>query len=242
MRWSDPLLPKLPEEPIAIRRVESASPIRFATVARLLIILEDDRACVFKVDSRNMQPVQSNYVYPVACASATGEPMAILDANLVQRRWQLTIAAEIVGAMDAAMEQLVAYLTQRRQFGRSLASFQSLQHRLSELAVSVECSRILMREAAWQDEDELAASAACYAARAARQVCLEAHQLSGARGFTHEFGLHRATLRLQLLSLEAGGMSRHASVAAMKRWSAGPRLTVSEIAERNGAGSLAAPV
>lgn len=237
-----PLLAEIPDEPVAIQREGAVTPVRFAATAPLLIVLGKDRASVYRVDPRSARPVASNYVYPVACPASAGKPLTILPADKVQRRWQLAISAEIVGAMDAAMEKLISYLTERRQFGQRLASFQALQHRLSELAVSVECSRILLREAAWRDSDELAASAACYAVGAARQVCLEAHQLSGARGFTHEFGLYHATLRLQLLSLEAGGGSQHAVVSAMERWSPAPQLVGCDIDDRNAASSLKVPV
>jgi alkylation response protein AidB-like acyl-CoA dehydrogenase len=60
--------------------------------------------------------------------------------------------------------------------------------------------------------------AAYYAADAARKMCLEAHQLSGAQGFTLEAGLYAWTLRLHALSLEAGGARWHAAVAAAEIW------------------------
>jgi alkylation response protein AidB-like acyl-CoA dehydrogenase len=144
--------------------------------------------------------------------------LGIWQAALVLRRWQLALAGEILGTMSGALDHLVTYLTGRRQFGRELGSFQAVQHRLAELAVTLEALRCLALEAAWADSDELAAGAAAYAANAARTTCLEAHQLSGAMGFTLESGLYTWTLRLQALSVEAGGSQFHALVAAASHW------------------------
>jgi alkylation response protein AidB-like acyl-CoA dehydrogenase len=238
-----PLLAEFPADPVALQQEGAQGPVRFGAQAATLIVLGDERASVYRVDPCQAQPVKSNYGYPVAClVPGKAGPVGILPAALVRRRWQLAISAEIVGAMDAAMGKLVEYLTHRRQFGRRLGSFQAIQHRLSELAVSVESTRILLREAAWRDDGELAATTACYAVTAARQVCLEAHQLSGARGFTLEFGLHQATLRLQLLSLEAGGGSQHAAIVALERWSPAPQLVGCGVVERNTAQPLKAPL
>jgi alkylation response protein AidB-like acyl-CoA dehydrogenase len=122
--------------------------------------------------------------------------------------------------MDATLKHLVGYLSQREQFGRKLGAFQAVQHRLSELSVLRESSRWLSREAGWLDEDETAALAAAFSTKAARRFCWEAHQLTGARGFTVDFGLYEHTLRLQTLSVEAGSIQAHADDAAQMVWAA----------------------
>jgi hypothetical protein len=214
------LLPESLSGVIALQREGARNPVRFGAQASALVVVGSaGGAEVYRVSPDGGAIVDTGYEYPLGYPGARlGPSLCSLPAAAALRRWQLVIAAEITGAMDAAIGQLVEYLTHRKQFGRSLGAFQAIQHRLAELAASVECARILTREAAWRDGDELAAGAACYAASAARQVCLECHQLSGARGFTLEFGLYKATLRLQALSLEAGGATGHAVDAAGYRW------------------------
>jgi hypothetical protein len=206
--------------PIAIRGTASAAPVRFACCATTLVEVGPLQARSYRVDPRDSRPARSNYGYPRGyCGRDAASPLlGTWPAAFVTRRWHLGIAGEIAGAMAGALDHLVAYLSGRRQFGRELGSFQALQHRLAELAVTLEALRYMALEAAWADTDELAANAAGYAAGAARATCLEAHQLSGARGFTIQDGLHDWTLRLQALSLECGGAARHASVAAASYW------------------------
>ena len=206
--------------PIAIRGKASTAAVRFACCATTLVEVGPMEARSYGVDFRDSRPARSNYGYPRGhCVRDAASPLlGTWPAALVTRRWQLGIAGEIAGAMAGALDHLVAYLSGRRQFGRELGSFQALQHRLAELAVTLEALRYMVLEAAWADTDELAANAAGYAAGAARATCLEAHQMSGARGFTIQDGLHEWTLRLQALSLECGGAARHASVAAASYW------------------------
>ncbi|MDB5986505.1 MAG: hypothetical protein JWR16_1558 [Nevskia sp.] len=214
------LFDQIPQEPIAIQYEGSRVPLRYAASASTLVILGDVEANAYRVDPAKAELAPSNYVYPLAYpAPASGKPIGTWPVAVVRRRWQLALAAEIVGAMSAALAQVVSYLSDRKQFGKRIGSFQAVQHRLAELAVSVECARLLVHEAAWRDDDALAASAACYAATAARQVCLDAHQLSGARGFTLEFKLYLSTLRLQALSLEGRGATQHGACAANEHWS-----------------------
>jgi len=202
----------------AILDPRGEGPVPFGGEADLVIREEGDTAVAYRVDPAKARAAATNYIYPMAIAAAAGEAVARAPAAAVRRRQRLLLAAEAVGALDGALEKLVRYLTEREQFGRPLGAFQALQHRAAELATSVEGARWLMRVAAWTDDDEDAALAAAYAAKAARRMAWDAHQLHGARGFTLAYGLHRHTLRLQYLSVAAGGAGRHAAEAARMRW------------------------
>ncbi len=207
-------------EIIAIQREGRQVPLRFAAQAGLLVVLGVREALVYRVGPGDAEPVKANYGYPFGrfTLPTAQAPIATLSADLVRRRWQTAVAGEIAGAMSGALEHLVQYLSHRRQFGREIAMFQAIQHRLAELAVSLEGVRLLAFEAAWSDSSESAAVAACYAATAAHNMCLEAHQLSGAQGFSIESGLYAWTMRLQSHSVEAGGANWHAAVAASATW------------------------
>jgi len=209
-----------PRRSIAVKRVSEVVPVRFAAQAELLVVLGTAQAEVFELAPADAKPESTHYGYPFARVDAALPRAAIgrFSAELILRRWQLGLAGEMTGALSGALAYLVTYLSQREQFDRKLGAFQAIQHRLSELAVTLEAARHLALEAAWSDGPEAAAMAAYYAADAARKMCLEAHQLSGAQGFTLEAGLHAWTLRLHALSLEAGGARWHAGVAAARIW------------------------
>jgi hypothetical protein len=207
---------------IAVKQANRAVPVRFAAQAELLVVLGPELAEIFELEPGDAKPEVTRYGYPFARVDAALPRAAIarFPAELIRRRWQLGMAGEITGALAGALSYLVAYLSQREQFDRKLGAFQAIQHRLSELAVTLEAARHLALEAAWTDGSGVAAMAAYYAADAARQMCLEAHQLSGAQGFTLDAGLYAWTLRLHALSLEAGGADWHAAVAAGQLWPA----------------------
>jgi alkylation response protein AidB-like acyl-CoA dehydrogenase len=203
----------------AVRDMESEGPFRYAGDATLLIRFEGEAAHAYSVSPDQSRPVKTNYVYPYAIPGpVTGSVVATAPAAAVLRRHRIGISAECIGAMDALLQQLTAYLSTRKQFGRKLGSFQAIHHRLAELAVLLEGSRWLSREAAWLDEDEAAAFAAAYTTKAARRLCWEAHELTGARGFSVDFGMYQHTLRLQALSVEAGSINAHADDAAKMAW------------------------
>jgi hypothetical protein len=208
------------ESLIAVKRTDRPVPVRFAEAAEFLIEVGPEHSHGYRLAPGAAKPVKTNFGYPYGDLSSvmSGDPIGVWPSNLVERRWRLALVGEIVGTMAGALERLVSYLSGRRQFGRAIGSFQGLQHRVAELSVNLECARYLSLHAAWTDTDAAAASAAVYAANAAHVMCLEAHQLSGAQGFTIESGLYRWTLRLQALSVEAGGAEAHSAAAAASIW------------------------
>jgi alkylation response protein AidB-like acyl-CoA dehydrogenase len=213
------LFDRAPTGIATIQDIDSDGPYRYAADATVLIRYEGNRAKAYSISPDRSSAVRTNYVYPFAIPGPVeGAAIADAPASDIRRRHRVGIAAECVGAMDATFNQLVGYLSQREQFGNKLGAFQAVQHRLAELSVLLESSRWLSREAAWLDDDETAALAAAFCTKAARRLCWESHQLTGARGFTLDFGLYHHTLRLQALSVEAGSTQAHADDAARIAW------------------------
>ncbi len=213
--------------PIAITDASSlGSPIRFLGHAQHLVVLAPDSARVLDLASAGVEPVPSNFGYPMG--RLVGAPPAgdVLDAQVARRMrdlWRLSLAVETVGTMEAALRETVEYLKQRRQFGRTIGSFQAVQHRLAECAIHIEGARWLAREAAHHGaKPEPVATAAAFAIAAAERVFGETHQLSGAIGFTREHDLHVWSMRLQALRLELGGARGHRRALAAARWGSAP--------------------
>ncbi|MEV6104056.1 acyl-CoA dehydrogenase family protein [Streptomyces sp. NPDC051940] len=130
-----------------------------------------------------------------ASDTPTPVPAAFAEAGTVAAA---ALAAEAVGAAAEALTATVEYVKVREQFGRTIGSFQAVQHRLADLYVEVEAARSAAYYAAWAAatpgaEDRTAAGplALAQALSAQRTVAGEAIQLHGGIGFTWE---HRVQL------------------------------------------------
>ena len=109
---------------------------------------------------------------------------------------RVEIAAQAVGIAQGALDRAVRYAKEREAFGRRIADFQAISHKLAEMATKVEVARLLTYRAAWLVDagraDPLASSIAkTYAARAAVEVADEAVQVLGGYGYIGEYDVER---------------------------------------------------
>ncbi len=155
----------------------------------------------------------------------------------------LARAMQMAGAADKVLATTVEYSKQRVQFGRSISTFQAIQHMLAELASCV-AATIASAEAASRDADEggLAnggsfsiAAAKTQASDFAQRIAAISHQSMGAMGFTHEHILHHYTRRLWVWRRDFGsesfwGEKIGAAVAKAGPQSLWPSLTSSKYA------------
>ncbi|GAA1876340.1 acyl-CoA dehydrogenase [Pseudonocardia ailaonensis] len=108
-----------------------------------------------------------------------------------------TIGAQAVGIAQGALDQAIAYVKERKQFGQSIADFQGVQFMLADMAMKVEASRQLVYVAASRAERGeknlgfISSAAKCLASDTAMQVTTDAVQLLGGAGFTKDFPLER---------------------------------------------------
>jgi len=211
--------------PVALALAGDSPIVRFGAHARTLLVVDRKAglARIVPLTASDVEPVRSNFGYPMGRVArgleSQGEALAPGSHERLLAWWRVALATEAAGTMRAALGVTTDYLKQRRQFGRSIASFQAVQHRLAECAVMVEGARWLALEAAWRGAPtEAAATAAAYATAAAAHVFLETHQLSGAIGYTREHNLHVFSMRLEALRLELGGVGGHQRSLARARW------------------------
>ncbi|HIF96233.1 MAG TPA: acyl-CoA dehydrogenase [Myxococcales bacterium] len=215
-----------PRGPVALMRAGHSGPVRYAAHARTLLVLDGEAARRIQLAPGVCSKVPSNFGFPMGRVpdeiAAGGETLAPGDGARLQDAWRLGLAAEAVGCMEGALGQTAVYLKERKQFGRAIASFQAVQHRLAECAIQLEASRWLTREAAHtRGASEAIATAAAFALDAAGHVFAETHQLSGAIGFTREHDLHVWSMRLHALRQELGGVGGHRRAVVGQRWGAG---------------------
>ena len=116
--------------------------------------------------------------------------MATLDAG------RIGIAAQAVGIARAAFEAARDYALERRQFGKRLADFQAIQHKLANMSMEIDAARLLVLRAAWlkqagRDHAEAGAKAKLFASEMARRQTAEAIQVFGGYGYTKEFPVER---------------------------------------------------
>jgi len=105
---------------------------------------------------------------------------------------RISLGAGCVGIAQGCLDAAVAYTTERRQFGRSVASFQLVQELLADIAVETEAARLLVwRAAATADRGERYTVEASYAKYFASEVAVRAAnaalQAHGGYGYVDEY-------------------------------------------------------
>ncbi|WP_027215028.1 acyl-CoA dehydrogenase family protein [Burkholderia sp. WSM2232] len=101
-----------------------------------------------------------------------------------------------VGIMRAALEESIAYATQRKQFGKLIAAHQLIAAKIANMAIMVDAARLMCQRVfglidAGVRCDMQASMAKAFATEAAVQVCRDAVQLHGGNGITKEFNVER---------------------------------------------------
>ena len=125
-----------------------------------------------------------------------------VDIGALRLRGALLRAVQMTGAARAVLEATTQYVTERKQFGRTLDHFQAVQHHLVELAAEVVAMRVSAASALQcleiDVQDAVFGIAAAKASISASAYCVAriGHQLHGAMGFAQEHRLGTATTRL----------------------------------------------
>ena len=110
---------------------------------------------------------------------------------------RLNIASCSLGAAQAALEQSLRYVEERKQFGKPLAEFQALQFKLADMLTALTASRQMVRLAAHKlDHQHPEASLYCamgkrFATDQCFELCNEALQLHGGYGYLNDYPLER---------------------------------------------------
>jgi len=127
----------------------------------------------------------------------------------------LLAAAEAVGAAGRLLEDARRYASERRQFGRTIGSYQALRHLLADMYVRQASmwSSVLYAAAALDDDldeaGQAAAVAKAYVARSAREVAHGAMQVFGGIAFTEEHPAHRFLRRIVVREQQFGDAAHH---------------------------------
>ncbi len=126
---------------------------------------------------------------------------------------RLITAATVLGLAERAFDDTLAYVKERKQFGRPIGSFQTIKHRLADLATELECCRLLVYDIAEMvDADpntmlpREASMAKLKITETAKKVALEGMQMMGGYGYSCEYDMERH-VRMALVSTIYAGTS-----------------------------------
>ena len=121
--------------------------------------------------------------------------MATLDGG------RIGIASQALGIAEGALDETVAYVKERKQFGRSISAFQNTQFELAEMKARVDAAKYLVYAAALKKQQAMdgakvrysveAAEAKLVAARTASDVTRRCLQLFGGYGYTRDYPIER---------------------------------------------------
>jgi len=122
---------------------------------------------------------------------------------------RISVAAMGVGLAQGAYDLAYAYAKEREQFGKPISSFQSVQHKLVDMATEIEAARQLVWKAAWEkdlgrDFRRAAAMAKLYSGELSHRAANWALQIHGGYGFMDEYPISRLYRDQKILEIGEG--------------------------------------
>ena len=108
-----------------------------------------------------------------------------------------TIGAQAVGIAQGALDASIAYVKERKQFGKPIGDFQAVQFMLADMAMKIEAARLTVYTAAARAERGepnlgfISSASKCLASDVAMEVTTNAVQLFGGYGYTTDFPVER---------------------------------------------------
>ncbi|WP_127559031.1 acyl-CoA dehydrogenase family protein [Nioella ostreopsis] len=123
---------------------------------------------------------------------------------------RLNIAASALGGAQKALDLTLAYMGERKAFGRTIDSFQALQFKLAEMEVKLQSARTFLRQAAWKldhkshDATKFCAMAKMYVTDASFDVANTCLQLHGGYGYLADYGIEKIVRDLRVHQILEG--------------------------------------
>lgn len=121
---------------------------------------------------------------------------------------QLAVGYELVGASRRMLQLAAEHALERVQFGRPVAKFQAIRHRLAETLVAIEAADAVLGDAWLDPTPQAAGMGKAIAGRAARVAARHCQQVLAGMGFTTEHPFHRYVKRVFVLEQLLGSTRR----------------------------------
>jgi hypothetical protein len=122
---------------------------------------------------------------------------------------RIGVGSQALGIAQGACEASIAHANERRQFGTTIGSFQAIQWKLADMAMTLDAARLMVLRAAWMKDQGLpftkeASMAKVFATEAANRACAEAIQIHGGTGFTAEIDVERRYRDVRVTTIYEG--------------------------------------
>jgi len=123
---------------------------------------------------------------------------------------RLNIAACSLGGAQTALDATLAYMSERKAFGRRLDEFQALQFRLADMEIELQAARTFLRQAAWKldqktpDATKFCAMAKAFATETGSKVADQCLQLHGGYGYLADYGIEKIVRDLRVHQILEG--------------------------------------
>jgi alkylation response protein AidB-like acyl-CoA dehydrogenase len=131
------------------------------------------------------------------------DSLRILDGG------RISIAALSVGTAQGAYEAALKYSKQRKQFGRFISEFQTIQNKLADMATEIDAARLLTYRSGWMKDQgqrvtKESAMAKLFASEIAVRVTNEALQIHGGNGFMKDYPVEKFYRDVKLCTIGEG--------------------------------------
>jgi alkylation response protein AidB-like acyl-CoA dehydrogenase len=201
-------------------------------VADVVVAIDGDRVIAARGGDRIGSPGNLGSL-PVAHRSITAEAVELargpeaLDAFAgAVLEWRGLVAAQAVGAGKRSLEIGVSYTTDRFAFGVPIASFQTIAHRLADVATAMDGAALAVRKAGWAVDvgdagaGALLQMASWVALDAAERTVDEVLHFHGGYGFMLEYDIQLYFRRIKAWSLQQGDRAKALERVADLLWGA----------------------
>jgi alkylation response protein AidB-like acyl-CoA dehydrogenase len=132
-----------------------------------------------------------------------------VDALRILDGGRISIAALSVGTAQGAYDAALKYSMQRKQFGRPISEFQTIQNKLADMATEIDAARLLTYRAGWMKDQgrrvtKESAMAKLFASEIAVRVTNEAVQIHGGYGFIKDYPVEKFYRDVKLCTIGEG--------------------------------------
>jgi alkylation response protein AidB-like acyl-CoA dehydrogenase len=138
---------------------------------------------------------------------------AVAAMNWARQAVRTALCAQAVGLCDRMMRMTGSYTSEREQFGRAIATFQAVSHRLADCFIDVECLRVVTQQAAslidqGKDAEEASIIAKIWCGDVTHRVSQASQHCHGGAGVDRDYPLFRYCLQARQAELTAGSSAR----------------------------------